>query len=116
MNATNNLMRERLNSSMTLPAISSLDTVDYEQLEATKRLLAVPFFIITFSATALLTLSLNHASLSEQQHNTVVASTLAASLAMLLGVFPCIKAGNKTLLIYSVVSAMILGILAPLGW
>lgn len=114
VNATNNL-NERP-PSQTFTRLAPVERMEWENAETTKKLLSIPFFIITFSMTALLALSIFHARLTEQQHNLVTSITAFATIAMLLGLVHVFRAGTKSLLIYSVSCALILGFVAPLGW
>lgn len=114
MNATNNI-NER-HPSQTLTRLRPIEHLEWEGAETTNKLMALPFFIITFSMTALITLSVYHARFSEQQHNTVIALTIFSCAAMFLGLSHFTKTQCKTLLIYSVLCALVLGVLAPLGW
>jgi hypothetical protein len=90
--------------------------MEMEGLEATNRLIALPFFIITFSLTALIAISVYHFRLTEGQHNVVLAATVCAALSMLIGLFPMLHRKPKALVLYSITCAFILGLIAPLSW
>jgi hypothetical protein len=114
VNATNNYNERK--ASSTLTRLAPIERMEMEGMDATSKLIALPFFIITFSMTALITLSVYHFHLTESQHNFAVGLTLFSVVSMLLGLIHFIKAKPKTLLIYSISCAFVLGLVAPLGW
>jgi hypothetical protein len=114
VNATNNFNERK--ASNTLTRLAPIERMEMEGIAVTNKLMALPFFIITFSMTALVTLSVCHLRLTEQHHNFVVALTMFSSVAMLLGLVHFLRSSHRALLIYSVSCALFLGILAPLGW
>ena len=114
MNATNNFNERKASSTFT--RLAPIERMRAEGLETSNRLMAVPFFIITFSMTALISLSLYHFRISEQQHSFFVTLTTFGSLATLVGFCLLWRARTKALLIFSVVAALALGLIAPLGW
>ncbi len=114
MNATNNFNDRK--PSQTFTSLAPLDRMELEAIETTNRLMALPAFIITFSVTALLSLTIYHVQLTEQQHAAVNTLTTLSTLVMMGGFALLLKSSHRTLLAYSVVCAAVLGIVAPMGW